>query len=163
MRTADFSAAPRMAQAGVMLTAGHRFASVREVARAAPAWRRVLLDVRRSPGYAGHRVYVEPPRTLGLVAWFDSVDAVTQLLGASAHAWFFDPDTGGDRESGEGRRGFVRLFAADASGYSNGVWRAEAPVMGLEGRFTPLSTETQAPTVRRPRRGDTASPGQAEP
>ena len=43
--------------------------------------------------------------------------------------------------------GWIRLYAADPSGYSNGVWRAEQQVMRHIPRFTALAGEQRGPWV----------------
>ncbi|GAB95555.1 hypothetical protein BJY21_001093 [Kineosphaera limosa] len=152
MRTTDFSAAPRLAQAEAMLAGGQRYASVRMLASALPRWRRLIGDLRRAPGYCAHRLYVERPRTVGLLAWFDTTEELQHALQGSEHEWFTHNSVG-SAAAGAASRGvterFMRIFAADPHGYSNGVWRAEDQRMAHEERFTPLSTERQAPKVRR--------------
>ena len=68
MRTRDFSRAPRMAQANAMFTGGNRYASVWALASTVPRWRRMVADMRRMRGYCAHKIYYEPPLTLGVLA-----------------------------------------------------------------------------------------------
>jgi hypothetical protein len=120
MRTQDFSHAPRIAQAGAMVTA---LTGVRRYVRARRA-------VGRAAGCCGARPLLQPPAGVGLVAWFETE--------AAAHAFV---------ESLDGVPATV--LVAGQQGYSNGVWRAESNVMAHIETFTPIAGEDQGPPVRR--------------
>ena len=54
----------------------------------------------------------------------------------------------------EGKRratgGWIRIYTADAAGYTNGVWRAEDGALSHVDTFEPLSTELSAGRAPRP-------------
>lgn len=120
MRTEDFSHAPRIAQAGAMVTA---LTGVRGYARARRA-------AGRAAGSCGARMLLRPPTGVGLVAWFETAAAAQAFVGSLDGV----PAT---------------VLVAGQQGYSNGVWRAESNVMAHIETFTPIRGEGQGPPVRR--------------
>ena len=48
--------------------------------------------------------------------------------------------------------GWIRVYSAHESGYTNGVWRAEENVMRNIETFTPVGREEVGPPVQRVRR-----------
>ena len=149
MRTTDFSAAPRQAQATAMFFGATRYRGPLAILALAPAYRRMVRDMKRMRGYCWHKVYWQFPFTLGTVAFFTDTDAMLRFARSRCHRqlmiWVTD---GTKRATG----GFIRLYTAGPDGYSNGVWRAEDGAMGHIGTFTPLAGEKHGPPVARPPR-----------
>lgn len=147
MRTADFSRAPRIAQAGVMFVGGTRYTGPLAWARHARRYRAMIRDMQRFRGYCAHRTYWQPPWTLGTIAWFESMDDLLLFARTGTHRELMGWVVGEDRRHATG--GWIRLYEASPHGYSNGVWRAEGDEMGTIEHFTPMRAETQGPPVVR--------------
>jgi hypothetical protein len=98
-------------------------------------------------GYRWHKVYYEFPFTLGTIAFFSDRDALLTFARSRHHrhlmCWVTDHGT----RNATG--GYIRLYAAEPDGYSNGVWRAEGPTMAHIPTFTPLAREAEGPPVHR--------------
>ena len=146
MRTRDFSAAPLKAQATAMFVGGTRYSGLGALVRLAPSWVRFVRAMRRADGYCGHHVYWEPPLTLGTIALFRDRESLLRFARSDLHANLMTWLTDGRRNA---TAGFIRLYDAQPSGYSNGQWRAEGDVMGHIPRFTPLPGEERGPRVVR--------------
>jgi hypothetical protein len=146
MRTRDFSQAPTQAQAGAMFIGATRYRSPLAILRLLPVWFRMVRDLRRMSGYRWHKVYWEFPFTLGTIAFFADRDAMLRFARSRYHRRLMMWVTDGTRNA---TGGFIRLYAADPDGYSNGVWRAEANEMAHIPTFSPLTTEQTGPAVRR--------------
>lgn len=150
MRTSDFSQAPDIAQAGAMFAGGTRYTGPGAWLRHARPYRQMIGQMKRMPGYRGHRTYWQPPWTLGTVAWFDTVDDLMRFARTGVHRELMAWVTDGTRNA---TGGWIRVYTAQESGYTNGVWRAEGNEMGYIERFTPIGKEIQGPPVKRqPRR-----------
>ncbi|MFC4147965.1 DUF4188 domain-containing protein [Micromonospora mangrovi] len=146
MRTRDFSRAPAQADADAMFVGATRYRSPLAVLRLFPAWRRMVRDLRRTPGYRWHTVYWQFPCTLGTIAFFADRDAMLRFARSRQHRRLMAWVTDGTRNA---TGGFIRLWTAEPDGYSNGVWRAESPEMAHIPTFTPLTSERTGPAVRR--------------
>ena len=87
------------------------------------------------------------PFTLGTIAFFSDRDALLTFARSRHHrhlmCWVTDHGT----RNATG--GYIRLYAAEPDGYSNGVWRAEGPMMAHIPTFTPLAREAEGPPVHR--------------
>ncbi len=145
MRTRDFSRAPAQARADAMFIGATRYRSPLAILRLLPRWRRMLHDLRRMPGYRWHTVYWQFPFTLGTIAFFADRDAMLRFARSRHHRRLMTWVTDGDRHA---TAGWIRLFAAEPDGYSNGRWRAESTEMAHIDTFTPLGAETTGPAVR---------------
>jgi hypothetical protein len=144
MRTTDFSRAPAQAQAGAMFVGATRYRGPLALARLLPRWLRMVRDLRRVRGYRWHRVYWQPPFTLGTIAFFTDRDAMLRFARTRHHRALMSWVTDGRRNA---TAGFIRLYAADPAGYSNGAWRAEDGQLAAISHFTPLSREASGPPV----------------
>ena len=144
MRTTDFSRAPRMGQAGAQFVGGTKFTGPRAFIGLARRWFPMVRRMKRSRGYRGHKIWYTFPFTIGTIAFFETRDDLLAFARTPEHArimrWVMRP--------GNAHGGFIRLFEALPSGYSSGVWRAEAghELRAIE-QFTPLSHETEGPAV----------------
>lgn len=147
MRTTDFSHVPPMGQATAMFVGATRYRGLRPILAHALAWHRMVRRMRRLPGYCWHTVYWKWPFTLGTIALFRDRDALLKFARTKHHrdlmCWITDHGT----RNATG--GFIRLYTAEESGYTNGVWRAEDDTMSHIETFTPLSRETEGPSVHR--------------
>lgn len=170
MRTTDFSRVPAIGQAGVMVVASTRLPGPTGWLRHVGRHRGMLAQLRRTPGYRAHRTFWQPPSTLGLVAWFDTLDDLVGFARTGLHpalaAWVehrpLAQHATADDGARQGRRPIdgtaqdgrsrVRVYRAHESGYSNGVWRAEENVMRNIETFTPVGDEEVGPPVQRRRR-----------
>lgn len=146
MRTTEFAKAPVPGPAGAMFVGATRYRNPLAIARLLPNWIAMLRDLKRMRGYCWHRVYWQFPLTLGTIAFFTDRDAMLRFARSRHHralmVWVTDR-----RRNATG--GFIRLYAAEPAGYSNGLWRAEADEMAHIPYFTPLSHEESGPAVVR--------------
>ncbi|RUL95087.1 MULTISPECIES: DUF4188 domain-containing protein [Micromonospora] len=146
MRTRDFSRAPAQARAGAMFIGATRYTNPLVLLRLAPAWFRMVRDMRRMSGYCWHTVYWQFPLTLGTIAFFTDRDAMLRFARTREHRRLMVWLTDGTRNA---TAGFIRLYTAAPDGYSNGTWRAEGPEMGHIATFTPIGAERTGPEVVR--------------
>jgi len=139
MRTSDFSASPPQAQAGAMFVGATHYRSVWTLVRLYRPWKRMVAQMTRMRGYRWHKTYYQWPLTLGTIAFFEDRDALLRFARSGEHrdlmCWLTDDGTR------RARAGFIRLYAAEPEGYSNGTWRAEDGAMGHIPTFTPLHRE----------------------
>lgn len=149
MRTTDFSKAPDIARAGVMFVGGTRYTSPAAWLRHAGRYRTMIGQMKRMKGYRGHRTYWQPPFTLGTIAWFDTMADLMRFARTGAHRELMDWVVDGTRNA---TGGWIRVYSAHDSGYTNGVWRAEENVMANIETFTPVGREEVGPPVQRARR-----------
>ncbi|GLZ10758.1 hypothetical protein Acsp04_09930 [Actinomadura sp. NBRC 104425] len=149
MRTADFSRAPRQAQATAMFVGATRYRGPLSVLTLSLTWFRLVRDMKRMRGYCWHKVYWEFPFTLGTLAFFEDRDSLLLFARSRHHRRLMRWVTDGTRNA---TGGYIRIYNAEPEGYSNGVWRAEGDVMAHICEFTPLSHEEQGPPVARERR-----------
>jgi hypothetical protein len=145
MRTEDFSRAPAQAQATAMFVGATRYRGPRSIVVQSFTWFRMVRQMKRMRGYCWHRVYWQWPFTLGTIAFFRDRDAMLVFARSAHHRRLMCWIT----EHGHSTAGFIRLYTADQSGYSNGVWRAEADGMAHIDTFTPLRHEMTGPPVHR--------------
>jgi hypothetical protein len=118
MRTVDFSRAPRQARAGAMAVVERRRGpggSPDPVARAA----------RRAPGFVW-LARIRRRHSHGVIACFSTDEEAEAFAATLDGAWS------------------RRVLTAEASGYSNGAWRAEGDVMQHIERFTATTAERDA-------------------
>lgn len=147
MRTTDFSKAPPQGQATAMFVGATRYRGPLSILALAPAYARMVRDMKRMRGYRWHKVYWKFPFTLGTIAFFDDRDALLLFARSRHHRELMRWVTDGTKHA---TGGFIRLYGAEPEGYSNGVWRAEDGEMAHIETFTPLSTEDgDGPRVRR--------------
>ncbi len=148
MRTTDFSAAPPQGQATAMFIGATRYTGLRPMLHTIRTWSPMIRRMKRMPGYRWHTVYYQFPFTLGTIAFFADRDAMLKFARSKHHrdlmCWL--TDSGDERQA---TAGFIRLYAADAHGYSNGHWRAEDGTMAHIPSWSPLSTEETGPAVHR--------------
>ena len=144
MRTTDFSRAPLIGQAGAQFVGATKFTGPRAFVGLVRRWFPLVRRMKRSRGYRGHKIWYSFPFTLGTIAFFATRDDLLTFARTKEHAeimrWVMRP--------GNAHGGFIRLFEVLPSGYSSGVWRAEAghELRAIE-QFTPLSHEAQGPAV----------------
>lgn len=140
MRSDDFSLAPPPAQAGAMFVGATQYSGLWSIIALGPGWLGMVREMRRMKGYVWHKVYWRAPFTLGTIAFFTDRDELLKFARGTAHArlmcWL--TDEGAKRATA----GWIRIYTADAHGYTNGVWRAEDGELGHIESFAPLSTET---------------------
>lgn len=122
MRTTDFSKAPQIGRAEVMVVSPTR-----------------LPGVGAAAGCLAHRTTWMPPLRLGTIAWFAREVDLTGYLRS------LPPAKAPDRST-------PRIYRASPHGYSNGVWRAEGDVLAHIEHFTALPGEADPPPVVRTRR-----------
>ncbi len=144
MRTKDFSSAPDIGQATAEFVGATSFAGPISMLRLTRRWPVLVRKLQSAPGYCGHRVWYRFPFTLGTIAFFSDRESLLRFARSPEHAaimrWVMRP--------GIAYGGFIRIYEANASGYSSGVWRAEPPkVMRHIDRFTPLPGESAGPAV----------------
>ena len=148
MRTTDFSATPPVGQATAMFVGATRYRSPLSILTLTRTWFRMVRQMKRMRGYRWHKVYYEFPFTLGTIAFFSDRDALLTFARSRHHrdlmCWVADHGTA------NATGGYIRLYAAEPEGYSNGVWRAEGNTMGHIPTFTALSREDDGgPPVHR--------------
>jgi hypothetical protein len=148
MRTNDFSKAPPQGQATAMFVGATRYRSPLSILTLTFTWFRMLRDMKRMRGYCWHKVYWEFPLTLGTLAFFTDRDALLRFARSRHHRKLMVWVTDGTKNA---TGGYIRLYAAEPDGYSNGIWRAEGNTMGHIPEFTPLTTEQAGPPVVRDR------------
>jgi hypothetical protein len=146
MRTSDFSKAPPQGQATAMFIGATRYSSPLAILTLSLTWYRMVRDMKRMRGYCWHKVYWEFPLTLGTIAFFTDHDALLRFARSRHHRKLMVWVTDGTKNA---TGGYIRLYKAEPSGYSNGVWRAEGNQMAHIPTFTPLSSEEQGPPVAR--------------
>ncbi len=146
MRTSDFSKAPPQGQATAMFVGATRYRSPLSILTLSLTWFRMVRDMKRMRGYCWHKVYWEPPLTLGTIAFFSDRDALLRFARSRHHRKLMVWVTDGTKNA---TGGYIRLYSAEPEGYSNGVWRAEGGRMAHIPTFTSLSSEDQGPPVVR--------------
>jgi hypothetical protein len=147
MRTSDFSAAPPQGQATSMFIGATRYTGPRSMLHTIRTWFPMIRAMKRMKGYRWHTVYYQFPFTLGTIAFFSDRDAMLAFARSRHHrelmCWLTDSD------AAKATAGFIRLYEADAHGYSNGEWRAEDGTMSHVPTWSPLTTEKTGPAVHR--------------
>jgi hypothetical protein len=103
----------------------------------------MVRQLKRSPGYKGHRVWYRFPFTLGTIAFFADKDALLSFARSPEHAaimrWMMEP--------GNAKGGFIRIYEMLPHGYTSGVWRSDPPgAMQTIDRFIPLTGEEDRPS-----------------
>jgi hypothetical protein len=144
MRTTDFSRAPAIGQAGAQFVGGTSFTGLRAVVGLARRWFPLVRRMQRSSGYRGHKIWYSFPFTIGTIAFFATRDDLLAFARTPEHAeimrWVMRP--------GNARGGFIRLFEAQPSGYSSGIWRAEqGHELRAINQFTAMRGEAIGPPV----------------
>ena len=111
-----------------MFVGATRYRGPRSIVMLSRAWFRMVRQMKRMHGYRWHKVYYEFPFTLGTIAFFSDRDALLNFARSRHHrdlmCWVTDHGT----RNATG--GYIRLYAAEPDGYTNGVWRAEGPIDG---------------------------------
>lgn len=130
-----------------MFVGATRYRGPLALARLLPRWLRMVRDLRRFRGYCWHRIYWEFPFTLGTIAFFTDRDAMLRFARTRHHRELMQWVTDGSRRNATA--GYIRLYAAEPGGYSNGGWRVEGDELAHIPQFTPLSQERSGPPVVR--------------
>ncbi|MEZ0066923.1 hypothetical protein ABIA32_002936 [Streptacidiphilus sp. MAP12-20] len=146
MRTTDFSLTPPPGPAGAMFVGATRYSSLWAVVSLGPRWFRMVRQMRRMRGYVWHKVYYRAPLSLGTIAFFTDRDELLKFARSREHAelmcWLTD----------QGRKkataGWIKIYTADETGYTNGVWRAEDGELAHIDAYAPLSAEAGQRPVR---------------
>ncbi|MBD7917596.1 hypothetical protein H9657_04790 [Cellulomonas sp. Sa3CUA2] len=99
------------AGAGAMFLGATRYRGPHSWAVLAREWYPMVAAMRRMTGYVWHRVYWEPPFTLGTLAFFTDRDALMLFARIPAHRRLMTWITR-DRRHGTG--GYIRVHLADA-------------------------------------------------
>ncbi|MEU9114937.1 DUF4188 domain-containing protein [Streptomyces sp. NPDC048483] len=145
MRSTDFSRTPAPGPAGALFVGATSYSGLRAIVALTPRWLRMVREMRRMRGYVWHKVYWRFPYTLGTIAFFTERDDLLKFARGKAHhelmCWLTDEGSG--RATG----GYIRIYTAEESGYTNGIWRAEDGRLGHIDTFTPLSYEHTPRTV----------------
>lgn len=145
MRTKEFSKAPLVGQATAMFVGATSYTSLGSIFTLLGTWFIMVRQMKRMPGYCKHIVYYEPPLTLGTIAFFKDRDSLLRFARSKHHHKLMTWVTGGAQVADAG---FIRLYNAEESGYSNGKWRAEDNTMKAINEFSPLENEKTGPPVR---------------
>jgi hypothetical protein len=130
-----------------MFVGATRYRGPLALVRLLTRWLRMVRDLRRFRGYRWHRIYWEFPFTLGTIAFFTDREAMLRFARTRHHRELMQWVTDGSRRNATG--GYIRLYAAEPAGYSNGVWRAEGDELAHVSHFTRLSHEESGPPVVR--------------
>ncbi|TQL56075.1 hypothetical protein [Subtercola boreus] len=148
MRTTDFSRAPKQGQAEAMVVVEVARGSRGRAEASALSPGEIATALQRADGHIWSKRFTRRGFSQGVVACFATArDAhtATEALG----------------RAGTGAATSTAVLAADPSGYSNGVWRAEGNVMAHIPTFTPTSVEaargSAGPPVARPTTTGTAT------
>jgi hypothetical protein len=118
-----------------MFTGATRYNGLRDWLILARRWGPFVKRMKAMPGYCWHKVYWEPPFTLGTLAYFETREDLLRMARTPEHRHLMRWVTGGTEHA---TAGFIRLFVADAHGYTNGIWRAEDQSMDHIETYTPL-------------------------
>lgn len=105
------------AQAGAMFLGATRYRGPHSWAALAREWYPMVASMRRMKGYVWHRVYWEPPFTLGTIAFFADRDALMLFARLPAHRRLMTWITR-DRRHGTG--GYIRVHVAPGVGDAPG-------------------------------------------
>ncbi len=146
MRTKDFSKAPLIGQATAMFVGATSYRGLTSIVALTRTWFQMIAQMKKMPGYCKHFVWYEFPFTLGTIAFFKDRDAMLKFARSKYHNQLMIWVTDGNKNADGG---FIRLYSAEESGYSNGKWRAEEKIMKVIERFTPLTGESAGPLVQR--------------
>lgn len=141
MRSANFSATPPQGQGNALFLGCNEYRSVLAMAEQLRRWPKLVAALKRAPGYLWHRSYYEFPKRIGLVVVFQSRDDLMRFARTQEHHEIMHWLVGkGDQSPAKG--GFIRIYQADESGYTNGIFRAEDGRTGMIDRFSPVVGET---------------------
>jgi hypothetical protein len=145
MRTTDFSKAPPQAQAECIFVGATRYSGPLAIFRLQFTWWRMVRQMKSMPGFRWYKIYYEFPFTLGTIGMFESRDAMMRFARGKHHRKLMQWITDGNRN---GKGGYIRVYNAEAVGYTNGIWSADAPeVMAHVPHFTPVTGEVLGPKV----------------
>ncbi len=127
MRSTDFSAGPRQAQAEAVFVGLNGFSGPVPMITQILRWPRVVRQLRAAPGYCWHHSYWVRPWSIGLLIGYTSHAELTAFARTPIHRdlvrWMLTaPPRTGRRPADAG---FIRFYTSDPSGYTNGRWRAE--------------------------------------
>lgn len=148
MRTKDFSRAPRRAQAGALFIGSTRYNGLRQWITLYRTWRPFVKRMTATDGYCWHKVYWEPPYTLGTIACFETKDDLLRIARTPEHRKLMQWVANGSTD--QATAGFIRLFDADPDGYTSGIWRAEDAAMTHIEEFTRTAGEARDSRVDDP-------------
>lgn len=146
MKTNDFSKTPRVGQATSMFVGATSYKNIGSIFTLLRTWFKMVKQMKKMPGYCKHVVYYEPPLTLGTIAFFKDRDSLLKFSRSKYHRdimiWATESDKVADG-------GFIRLYNVEETGYSTGKWRSEDNRMKAIENFSPLSSETSGPPVKK--------------
>lgn len=94
------------AAAGAVFVGATRYTGPLAWMRLAPRWWRLVRQLRRMPGYVGHRVYYEPPFTLGTLGFFATRDDLLRFARTGEHRELMEWVVGGPPATG----GYIRIY-----------------------------------------------------
>ncbi|GAA1157572.1 hypothetical protein [Ornithinicoccus hortensis] len=96
------------AEAGAVFVGATRYTGPVAWLRLAPHWLRMVREMKRMPGYLDHRVYYEPPFSLGTLGFFATQDDLMRFARTGTHrrlmGWVLDPD--------HATGGYIRVYRA---------------------------------------------------
>ncbi len=120
MRTTNFSLGPRAARSECQLLGITAYTPLQYL-RVAPKAIKVMRAAKRSPGYMGHKTWVKPPLVVYALSFWESEEALMEFAKLPVHReiqrW---------AAKGNVKASSFRVTRSDESGYTTGVWRAEA-------------------------------------
>ena len=115
------------AEAGAVFVGATRYTGPGAWLRLTARWLRLVRAMKRMPGYRYHRVYYEPPFTLGTLGFFATADDLLQFARTEEHrqlmSWVL--------EERNARGGYIRLYLGETD--PPVMWGARASV-GEDGR-----------------------------
>lgn len=71
--------------AGAVFVGATRYTGPLAWLRLAPRWVRLVRQMKRMPGYLHHRVYYQPPFTLGTLGFFETRDDLLRFARTGEH------------------------------------------------------------------------------
>jgi len=109
--------------AGAVFVGATRYTGPLAWLRLAPQWLRLVRQMKRMPGYLHHRVYYEPPFSLGTLGFFETQDDLMRFARTGEHRELM----GWVLSERNARGGYIRIYHADPT---DGVPHAERTVTG---------------------------------
>lgn len=95
-------------RAGAVFVGATRYTGPLAWARLTPQWVTMVREMRRMPGYLYHRVYYEPPFTLGTLGFFETRDDLMRFARTGTHrqlmGWVLD--------EANATGGYIRVYEA---------------------------------------------------
>ncbi|QDO87316.1 hypothetical protein FNH13_02355 [Ornithinimicrobium ciconiae] len=101
---------PRVGHAGAVFVGATRYTGPLAWLRLAPGWVRMVRQMKTMPGYVYHRVYYEPPFSLGTLGFFETQDDLMRFARTGQHRELMQWVVGERNATG----GYIRVFHATA-------------------------------------------------